>query len=173
VLLAVRVAPGRRGRYDVLMSANDLMSAQAQNAEAVSDREPALGAQDHYVLLVEDDPDIRESVELILSLHGHQVTAVENGAEALGWLTSGHAPPCMILLDLMMPRMNGYELRCRMTEDPSLAPIPVVVVTGAGAQVEHRWAELNAPVLRKPINLPELLATVARFCPCGKPAVAH
>jgi CheY-like chemotaxis protein len=122
--------------------------------------------QGNYILVVEDDQDIRESVEVVLSMHGHHVASVEDGAAALGWLTSGRRPPCVVLLDLMMPRMNGFELRARMTHDPSLAPIPVVVVTGAGNLADHRSAELEATVLRKPLNLSELLAAVEQFCHC-------
>lgn len=120
---------------------------------------------DDYVLLVDDDADIRETVEFVLSSHGHRVTAVADGAEAFGWLMSGRPHPCLVLLDLMMPVMNGFELRSRMTLDPSLAPIPVVVLTGAGAQeAERRAAELKAPVLHKPVSLSQLLQTVGRFC---------
>jgi CheY-like chemotaxis protein len=120
-----------------------------------------------YILLVEDDQDIRESVEIALSLQGHDVTSVEDGAAALGWLTSGRPRPCLILMDIMMPGMNGFELRSFMTTDPDLASIPVVVVTGAGTLVNERSTEkLAAPVLRKPINLSDLVATVKRFCSC-------
>jgi CheY-like chemotaxis protein len=127
--------------------------------------------QQSYVLVVEDDVDLRESVELLLSMNGHKVTAVGGGSEALRWLQSGRPHPCLVLLDLMMPGMDGFELRLRMTSDPSLATIPVVVMTGAGVLADQRSGELKAEVLRKPVTRSTLLDTVKRFCvPAPGPA---
>jgi CheY-like chemotaxis protein len=116
------------------------------------------------VLVVDDDADLRDSIEAALASHGHPVVQAADGAEALAWLKSGVKDPCLVLLDLMMPGMNGFELRSRMTADPALATIPVVVITGAGLLADRRAGELSAEVLRKPIELPTLLRTVRRFC---------
>jgi CheY-like chemotaxis protein len=128
---------------------------------------------DDYVLLVDDDEDIREAVELVLSAHGHRVAAVADGSAAFNWLTSGRRHPCVVLLDLMMPGMNGFELRSLMETEPSLAPIPVVVLTGAGVQADKRSQELKAPILRKPVSMATLLDTIERFCCSGRAEKAH
>jgi CheY-like chemotaxis protein len=118
-----------------------------------------------YVLIVEDDPDMRESMESVLTYAGHAITAVADGLEALTWLTTNTAPPCVMVLDLMMPGMNGFELRARMRADPVLASIPVLVLTGAGTLVDRKGAELQAEILRKPIDLRDLLKAIHRHCP--------
>jgi CheY-like chemotaxis protein len=117
-----------------------------------------------YVLVVEDDPDMRESMESVLSYAGHSITTVADGLEALTWLAGNRPHPCVILLDLMMPGMNGFELRSRLRADPRLADIPVVVLTGAGGMADRGAAELQAEILRKPIDLRDLLAAIHRHC---------
>jgi CheY-like chemotaxis protein len=118
------------------------------------------------VLVVDDDPDIRESLEILLELNGHGVVSVGDGLEALAWLRELQGGrPCLILLDLMMPRMNGVELRKTLAADPELSRIPVVVITGAGTYADAKTNELGTEVLRKPFELGALLSTVRRFCP--------
>jgi CheY-like chemotaxis protein len=116
------------------------------------------------VLVVDDDADLRDSIEAALASHGHPVVQAADGAEALAWLQKETQGPCLVLLDLMMPGMNGFELRSRMVADPALAAIPVVVITGAGVLAERRAHELEAEILPKPIELATLLRTVRRFC---------
>lgn len=116
------------------------------------------------VLLVEDDQDLQEALALSLRLNGHKVEAVSDGAEALVWLKRHGAAPCLVLLDLMMPGMNGFELRARMTADPDLASLPVVIITGAGVLADQRASELNAEILKKPVATSTLLETVDRNC---------
>jgi len=125
----------------------------------------------HYVLVVDDDADIRETIETILSNYGLQVKGTRDGSEALAVLRSGRPHPCVILLDLMMPVMDGFELRARMIADPSLADIPVVVVTGAGLLADRRSAELGqgTHMLRKPFDRTTLLSTVTAYCEPGRP----
>lgn len=114
------------------------------------------------VFVVDDDEDIREIISEILINHGYEVETAQNGAEALAQLRSGMRP-CVILLDLMMPGMNGFEFRAEQLLDPELADIPVVVLTGAGQAT--RTAALGTEVLRKPMELAPLLSVVGRFCP--------
>ena len=117
------------------------------------------------VLVVDDDADLRESIEAALMSYGHGVATAADGGEALAWMMSRQPErPCVVLLDLMMPGMNGFELRSKMAADPALATIPVVVITGAGVLADRRASELRAEVLRKPIELSTLLQTVKRFC---------
>ena len=115
-----------------------------------------------YVLVVDDDQDIRDTIELALNLNGYEVASVESGAEALAWLRGGHPRPLLILLDLMMPHMSGFEFRAEQQRDPALAGIPTVVLTGAGALPEAQADVLAVELLRKPISLDALLSTVAR-----------
>jgi CheY-like chemotaxis protein len=116
------------------------------------------------VLVVDDDDDLRESIEVVLSARGHRVATAADGHEALAWLRRQPANPCVVLLDLMMPRMNGFELRARMIADPELAAIPVVIITGAGLLADTNSSSLQTEVLRKPIEPSTLLRTVGKFC---------
>jgi CheY-like chemotaxis protein len=116
----------------------------------------------HYVLVVEDDEDIRESIELLLSMCGVEVHTAAEGSEALRVLRGKERQPCLILLDLMMPGMNGFELRSVLGADPALAEIPIVVITGAGPAAVPE--QLKADILRKPFDSKTLMTIVNRFC---------
>jgi CheY-like chemotaxis protein len=124
-----------------------------------------------FVLVVDDDPDIRESLETVLGIHGHPVATAADGSEAIELLRREPATPCLILLDLMMPGMNGFEFRAELEADPLFADIPVIIITGAGVLADEKAGSLRAEVMRKPFDLKALLSTVKRFCP-GKAASA-
>ncbi len=114
------------------------------------------------VLVVEDDPDIQESLKFILEEEGCHVDTAANGAEALSRLDHGKRLPKLILLDLMMPVMSGWEFLEHVREDERLRNIPIVVVTAAG---EPRDAPEGAMrVLRKPLDLEALLGLVRQYC---------
>ena len=115
------------------------------------------------VLVVDDDPDIRETMSLVLARHGYEVTTAADGAEAIERLRAASPRPCLILLDLMMPGMDGFALWDALGGS-ELSAIPVVALTGAGAQAADRAQALHIEVLRKPIALPDLLQTARRFC---------
>jgi CheY-like chemotaxis protein len=123
----------------------------------------------NFVLVVDDDPDIRESLETVLGIHGHAVASAADGSEAITFLRQDGPQPCVILLDLMMPGMNGFDFRAQLEADPMLAEIPVVIITGAGILVDERANTLHAEILRKPFDLKALLKTVERFCADGRP----
>ncbi len=111
-----------------------------------------------YVLVVDDDPDIREVVADLLRIEGLPVRAAADGFAALEQLTSGSGRPSVVLLDLMMPRMDGWELARRMRADAALAPIPICTmsaVDGVPEGVVH--------ALKKPFDPDELIAIVSRF----------
>jgi CheY-like chemotaxis protein len=116
------------------------------------------------VLVVDDDDDLRDAIQAALRATGHRVVTASDGAEALAWLRRPEVRPCLVLMDLMMPGMNGFELRTAMTADPELSTIPVVVITGAGLLAERRADDLHADVLAKPFALPALVGTVKRYC---------
>jgi CheY-like chemotaxis protein len=121
------------------------------------------------ILLVEDEPDVREAVKAILEDHGYRVTAAENGWEALELLRSGRAPD-VIVLDLRMPIMDGWEFRALQKRNPDLAGIPVVAISADGSA---KAAAIDAQAyLRKPINPDSLVETVSRIVGgCVRPTV--
>jgi CheY-like chemotaxis protein len=113
------------------------------------------------VLIVEDDLDTREMLGRFLELEGYRVETAENGKRAPERLGSGMGA-CVILLDLMMPVMDGWQFRQEQIRDASLADIPVIVVSAAGRE---RLEKIHANAyLSKPVDLDELLGCVTQFC---------
>lgn len=114
------------------------------------------------LLLVDDDDDMRTSLRHFLSDEGFHVHTAQNGLDALNKLAVIE-PPCLILLDLMMPVMDGNEFLAERSGSDKLARIPVVVMSAW----THDWkgAELGvAAVLNKPVKPEHLLDLVARYC---------
>lgn len=115
------------------------------------------------LLVVDDDLDIRDALQDVLELEGYAVLLAADGLEALTQLRQGTPPPHLILLDLMMPRMDGFAFREALRHDPGLAGIPVLV---ASADLDVKGAAEGLGVagwLRKPLDLSELLSTVKRL----------
>jgi CheY-like chemotaxis protein len=110
------------------------------------------------VLIVDDDLDIRSSLREILVEEGFDVDVAEDGKRALEKLEDGFQP-CLVLLDLMMPRMNGLEFLEERKSHPTLAGLPVVVMTAGKTVVDGVSA-----VLRKPMKLDTLLMAVGEHC---------
>jgi CheY-like chemotaxis protein len=113
------------------------------------------------ILVVEDNWEIREGLRLALEVEGYEVFTAENGQEALEKLASLPRPGC-ILLDLMMPVMNGFEFLEAVQANDSLATIPVGVLTAyanLAAQVHGA-----ASFMKKPIDIEVLLAFVTKHC---------
>jgi CheY-like chemotaxis protein len=117
--------------------------------------------ESHKILVVDDDADIREVLSEVLIESGHEVVTASNGLEALQILRDGWLP-CMVLLDLMMPVMDGYLFLEQAKRDPALASIPVTVVP-AGRQVDVDRLE-GATVVGKPIRLPALMSLIEKNC---------
>jgi CheY-like chemotaxis protein len=116
------------------------------------------------ILIVEDDDDIREALTQILELEGYVVREAVNGREALDMIAAS-APPDLILLDLMMPVMDGWQFRAEQLKDPTLSKVPVVVIS-ADAGVHEKVSTFGAAsVLPKPISLDRLLRAVESLCP--------
>ena len=115
------------------------------------------------ILVIDDDDDIRETVLECLVDSGHAAVGASGAMEALEMLGRGEQTPALILLDLMMPGMNGGEFRAEQLKDPALARIPVIVLS-ADANAEAKAAELGAAgCLKKPVRLHTLLEVVRRF----------
>lgn len=119
------------------------------------------------VFIVEDDLDTREMLARFLELEGFHVESAENGKLALERLAGTET--CVILLDLMMPVMDGWQFRQAQVQNADLAKIPVIVVSAAG---RDRIERIDADAyLSKPVDLEELLGCVAQFCsPDDRPA---
>lgn len=114
------------------------------------------------VLVVEDDANLREAIVYVLEGAGYEVIAVPDGALALGVLTQGILPG-VILLDLMMPVMDGWEFRQHQLADPSLASIPVIVVSADPRGVKLVGSPGVHDVLVKPVEVEALLESLARL----------
>jgi CheY-like chemotaxis protein len=117
------------------------------------------------ILLVEDDIDIRIDLADLLRTEGYEVETAANGQEALDWLRDHRDHVGLILLDLMMPVMNGWDFRARQLEEPELTSIPVVLLSGAGDVARHALALKTAGYLIKPLRLDSLLRVVSRLVP--------
>jgi CheY-like chemotaxis protein len=116
-----------------------------------------------HILVVEDDLDIRESVVEILEDEGHVVTAAADGREALDRLHSAASPPDLILLDLMMPVMSGYQFREEQLQLPAFAAIPVLVVT-ADVNARVKVSSLRAAgFVQKPLKIQPLLDSIEQL----------
>ena|SRR6185436_11468343 len=116
-----------------------------------------------YILVVEDDFDIRDALTQILEEEGYTVRSAANGREALDTVGNGTIPS-LILLDLMMPVMNGWQFRAEQLKDARLASVPVLVISAD----PHLRAKIDAMgdvgFLKKPIHLDDLLSAVAGRC---------
>ena len=119
---------------------------------------------DHAILVVDDDDDIRELLAEFLQDEGYRVMTARNGSDALTQLRAGGTRPCLILLDLMMPVMNGFEFLEAFRRDPALALIPVAVVSAHGELGPAERSAIAAPILRKPLALTTLLELIGRLC---------
>ena len=113
------------------------------------------------VLIVEDDEDLREMMAHLLTLEGFEAATAANGREALEYLNQGDKPD-VILLDLMMPVMDGWEFRRQQQADPNLAPVPVIVLS---ALDQARASNVDAAAfLKKPLDFDHLLDLVRAYC---------
>jgi CheY-like chemotaxis protein len=113
------------------------------------------------ILIVEDDADTRETLRFLLESEGYTVLEAGHGKAALEHLATG-CRPCLILLDLMMPVMSGFEFLQVFRRDPAHDVTPVVVASAWGREAETVQGAQG--FLRKPFDLPELFDQVRRHC---------
>lgn len=111
----------------------------------------------HSVLVVDDEHTVRDLFRDVLAESGHRVEVAVSGADALQRLRSGSVP-CVILTDVRMPRMDGFELERELARDPQLGSVPVVVLTG------DKILSFTSPARDKPFSAEELNALVQRSC---------
>lgn len=122
--------------------------------------EPLKKASSTLVLVVDDNPEIRSSLEEVLGEEGYTVVGVADGQEALDYLTTNEEPH-VILLDLMMPVMDGWQFRTEQKKNPKLANIPVIVISAMADAAQDIGAER---VLSKPLSPEILLRAVRDYC---------
>ena len=112
------------------------------------------------VLIIEDDQAIGESLELLFSSRGFDVLHAENGDDALTILRHRAALPSLLLLDIVMPVMDGWAFRSHQTQDPRLAPIPVIVMTASGNAAQKAASMAAQGWIEKPIDVARLMNQV-------------
>lgn len=118
--------------------------------------------QGRWILVIDDDDSIRELLELILEAHGFAVETAENGADALQRLGT-LPPPALILLDLMMPGMDGLAFLKELRSHATLAAVPVVVLSG-DSTAGRRLGTLDVQgCMLKPIELDDLVRTASQY----------
>ena len=114
----------------------------------------------HSILVVEDDDDIRNVMVEVLEAEGYTTESAINGKDALEKLNV-ISKPCLVLLDMMMPIMNGREFLDTIMKDAYLAPIPVLIVS---AIADRTNTEGSVGFLKKPIDIDVVLNVVAHYC---------
>jgi CheY-like chemotaxis protein len=116
------------------------------------------------ILLIEDERDLRETLKLFLELEGFRVAAAQNGREGLDLLDES-GPPCLIVLDLMMPVMNGWEFLEALKQEHQavLSDTPMVVIT-ASPDVGQQVLDSGCRIMKKPFDVAPLLSIAREYC---------
>lgn len=113
----------------------------------------------HKILVVEDDDSIRATLVNLLALEGYEAVPAHHGKEALKLLPERREDPCLVITDLMMPEMDGWELIDCLNEKDALITVPVVVMTAAMIDRVH-----DKQIVKKPFNLEAVIALVREHC---------
>lgn len=115
------------------------------------------------IFIVEDDADVRESLIMLLEAEGYDVQSAEDGLDAFNQLSAMPTLPHLIILDWMMPRMDGAQFYNKKKDFPNMEQIPLILLTADG-RVQEKSALINASVgLAKPIEVETLLSAIQRF----------
>jgi len=126
------------------------------------------------VLLVEDDADTREVVLMLLEDEGYTVVCAGDGQEAIAYLASCDELPCLVLLDLQMPRVGGVAVLRWMSGHPKAVGVPVAVISARpeakGAGVAARFRDHVIEVLQKPFDIDRVLKLLEMHCESAQPA---
>lgn len=117
------------------------------------------------VLIAEDEPHIVESLSFVLQRSGYDVSSVLDGEAAMARLHS--EPPDVVILDVMLPKLNGFEVLKRLKSDPALSSIPVIILTAKGQTQDRRMAEEIGVdgFMTKPFSNREIVDEVRRLAP--------
>lgn len=119
---------------------------------------PISAAVNRKILIVDDEQAVVEALSDILTEEGYTVASACNGREALKYLRSNQLPR-LIILDLFMPEMDGWEFRREQLKDEKLCDVPAIVVTGAAA---YAGIDVNV-IIHKPLDVPRFLSVVSRY----------
>ena len=115
------------------------------------------------ILLVDDNRELREALTEFLSLRGYVVQCAGNGNEAVGLLARSEVLPDLVLLDLMMPELNGWGVLAELGKDPWLARVPVVIMSGCRDVAQDAKEAGAVAVVRKPVEPQTLLRIIEHF----------
>lgn len=134
-----------------------------QPGTTVTDKEQTRVAR-RNILIVDDEPDLRNTLKDLLEIYGYSVITASNGKEALDLLKTTEAP-CLMLLDLMMPIMNGWEVLQTLKQEHQaiLGSMPIVVISAA-ADVSGIEENFGCELMRKPLNMQKLTSLASRYC---------
>lgn len=112
------------------------------------------------ILIIEDDQDIRDNLSELLESEGYAVALAENGKVGLENLEHGIVKPGLILLDLMMPVMDGRTFLAKIKDLPNISNIPIVVISAGTEKIEGKIAGF----MKKPLDLDEVITAAVKFC---------
>jgi CheY-like chemotaxis protein len=115
------------------------------------------------ILIVEDDRDIRKSLKRLLESEGYSVSSAENGQAALDHLSQAVDLPALIILDLMMPVMDGFQFREAQLKNERLSSVPVAIMTADGHLEEKKLRSAANAALKKPADIDSILSVVKQF----------
>ncbi len=121
--------------------------------------------QKEYILIIEDDDDVSETLTDMLQKEGHRVVTFADGRLALDYLRQKSVLPTLILLDFLMPHMDGWQFLAEYRQDRRIASTPVVGISGSDHVHRHSLAHSLADLLKKPVSLDALLGAVQRCVP--------
>lgn len=113
------------------------------------------------ILVIDDDPAIRQSFQDVLEIYGYEVMTAEDGEEGIRSLRGMNNPPCVILLDLMMPGMNGWGFLDFQRINPSYADVPVIICSAYKETAKSIGAN---NFITKPVKLTDLVGIVRNYC---------
>jgi CheY-like chemotaxis protein len=130
-----------------------------------------MSAIDPQLLVVDDDYELRSSLKELLEIEGYQVREAANGLEALGCLDGAGFRPCVILLDLRMPCMNGFQFYAELQRHPEWSSIPILIISAAQESELHKIPAKG--VLQKPFDPDSLFSELSKLCaPAGPCSLA-
>jgi DNA-binding response OmpR family regulator len=142
----------------------------ARERGAIHGKRGLMGANLEYLLIVEDDPDIRKLLDTALTFEGYRVLTASNGMEGLEIIQREH--PAIVITDIMMPKVDGFGLVHRLRINPETRDIPVVFITATYVTLEDKEFALNIGATRfiqKPVDLEKFLTTIAELLQLGVP----
>lgn len=113
------------------------------------------------IVIVDDDPDMRKTVKQLLESSGYKVYSYENGLDCIKNLRQGKYKPTLIILDIMMPLMSGWEIQRRLSENAQWKDIPIIFLTSrTNDTADDMYARYGADFVKKPFDINDLKARI-------------